>query len=522
MAGLFPSLAEIRSSVATPEKWLVNWINGGVETAAGVSVDEGTALNFAAFFNGVNILAGALMQAPLHVLQKMPEGGRRKAKEHPLYPILHENVNARLTSARWRQTGMGHLATWGNHYAIKIFNRGNGALEGIVPLMPDRIKLQTIDGKLVYSYRPKSGGAEIKYTRDQILHIPGFGYDGVQGYSLVSLARESIGLGLATQQFMSLFYGQGTNPGTIFKHPRALTDKVYDRLKSELTDKREGLGKSHKAIILEDGMEIQPWIMPLKDAETLASRKYSTVEIAQWLNIPVHKLKDLDRATNNNIEQQALEFHTDSMGPWYVIFETELGLQLLREDERAAGYYIKFDLNGLLRGDYKTRQEGYAIGRQWGWLCPDDILEREDMDPLPDGQGKIYLVPLNMVPANQLGGAKDGAAAATVKERLNNQYGALLESIAGRIASREEKILAGKEPDKRDEYLKELPPYLRAQYHPIVDSICALRPEQSDSRQERMLDLIADDYLARAKAGPVNQYSLVKRQLEILFEGLID
>ncbi len=395
--GFFPGLKEIRTSIATPEKWLVDWVNGGYETNAGVAVDEFTAMNYAAFFCGINILAGTLMQTPLFLYRRDKNGGRSKATDRRLYKLLHNRVNPKMTAARWLQTMGGHILTWGNCYSQIIWG-GDGEVKELRPIRPDHIRIESINGKVVKKYVPRNG-EQYTFKDGELLHIPGFGFDGIQGYSLVRLARESIGMGMAVDEFGARFFGHGANMGGVFSLKGRLNPDRRKEVKEDLRKKYQGLGKSHDVLVLEEDATYTRIGIPPEDSQFLQTRKFQTLEIARWLNMPPHMLKDMEQAKFANMEQNATEFVTITMGPWYRLFETELGLQLLRQEEEDE-YYFKFNADALKRGDTLTRGRSYSIGRQWGWLSANDIRELEDMDPIPNGD--VYLVPLNMVPSNQL------------------------------------------------------------------------------------------------------------------------
>lgn len=488
----FATTKELRSSLAMPEKWLVNWVGGGVESHSGVLVTEDTAMNYSALYCGTNILAGSLMQLPLHLMQKMKGDDRRKATEHPVYPFVHSRVNKKMTSPRFRQTGQGHLVIWGNLYA-RIDWGGNGYPRGLYLLRPDRMRVQVKDGKVIYEYRPKTGVPQVIHE-DNLLHIPGFGYDGIMGYSLITLARESIGLGLAEQEYGARFYGSGTHPSVIFKHPKTLKKETKEDLRKDLAKKHSGLGKSHKALLLEEGITVENISINPRDAQFLESRKFSLLEMARWLNLPPHMLKDMDRAKFSNIEHNSIEFMVHTMGPWLKLWETELSRVLLREDERQAGYYIEFNIDGFLRGDQKARYEAYAIGRQWGWLTPNMILKKENEAPMGP-EGDIALIPANMIPASSAGTGveeksqrqalelrADWKRTAIARIRLGRNYHPMFVDAVGRIVRREVndiKRAIKKHLNNRDSFdlgkwidnfYREIPDYINRNMRSVISS----------------------------------------------------
>lgn len=388
-------ISSVRSSLATPERWLLEFFNGGGVSPSGVYVSETTAMNFSAVFACVRLLSNALASCPLILYRRLSDGGKQRAINHPLYNVMHLRPSPlkEITAFRLKQLLQGHLGTWGNAFAYKIINQRSGQIDGLVPLVPNRMRVYRDDKtqKVLYEYQSETGPL-LKFTKDFILHIPGFSYDGLTGYSIIRQARESIALGLATEEFGSRYFGSGTNPGAIFEHPQGLSDQAYKRLSKQLNDKAGSLGKSHKALILEEGMKFQKITVPMEDAQFLQTRKFQINEICRWWNVPPHLIGDLERSTNNNIEQQSLEFLIYTMAPWFTLWEQELSLQLLREDEQEE-FYFEFLVEGLLRGDINTRYKAYKIGREGGWLSRNDIRRKENDEPITGGDD--YLIPLN-------------------------------------------------------------------------------------------------------------------------------
>lgn len=384
---------EIRSSMATPEKWLTEWFNGGVESKTGVMVNERSALNYSAVYCATRILADTLMQIPLLIYKREKNNGRSVADKHPFYPILHRRVNSGMTSARFRQTLQGHLTLWGMAYAY-IERTVGGKIIGLKPIRPDLMHIEVHEKELVYEYHPLHGAPQ-KIPRNELLVIPGFGFDGIRGYSVVSLARESIGLGLATEEFGARFFANGAHMGGIIEHPALLGPDAAQHLEKSVNEMHQGLGKSHQLMVIEEGAKYNPISIPPEDAQFLQTRQFQTVEIARWFNVPVHMLKDLERATFTNIEHMGIEFVTYTMGPWLTLWETELEVQLLTEREQE-DYYVEFNVSGLLRGDTKTRYEAYKMGRDAGFLSINDIRQKENMTVIPGGDNNLE--PLNMVP----------------------------------------------------------------------------------------------------------------------------
>jgi HK97 family phage portal protein len=390
------------SSLSTPEKWVEDWFSGGGSNPSGAFVSEETALHYAPFFAGVQIIAGDIGGLPLPVYERL-ERGKRRAFDHPLYPVLHDQANPYMTAVAFRETMQGHALTWKGGYAY-IERNGAGQVESLWPLNPSKIKpckIHDPDGRgkftLFYRYTDPNGRQSILLP-DEVLPISGLGGDGIEGYSLVSLARGSIGLGMATERYGSAFFANGSRPGGVLTHPARLSDPARERMRADWENLHRGLDRASRVAILEEGVQWHQIGIPPEDAQFLETRRFQVTEMARWLRIPPHKISDLERATFTNIEHQGLDYVTSTLRIWLVRWEQALLMRLFTMAERRR-FFSEHLVDALLRGDIKSRYEAYAIARNWGWMSADDVLERENGNPLPDGRGEVYLVPLNMVPA---------------------------------------------------------------------------------------------------------------------------
>ncbi|WP_116048586.1 phage portal protein [Amycolatopsis palatopharyngis] len=387
------------SSLSKPEKWLTGYF-GGEPTAAGMHVSEETAMHYSAFFAAVRVVSEDVAGLPLPLYERLSKG-KRRATEHSLYPVLHDVANPYMTSMQLRETLQGHAMTWGNGVAY-IERNGAGEVDSLWPLRPDRLEIKMIEldkGKFSVAYKYRSGGGTpVILLPDEVLHIAGLGYDGVRGYSIVHHARQSIGLGLATEQYGAAFFGNGSRPGGVLKSDKQVSEPARLRMKADWENLHRGVDRSHRVAILEEGVDWQSIGIPPEDAQFLETRKFQVTDMARWMRVPPHKLGDLERSTFSNIEQQDLDYLKSALRSWLVRWEQAISLRLLTARERSR-YFAEHLVDGLLRGDIKSRYEAYAIARNWGWMNADDIREKENLNPLPDGKGEVYLVPLNMVPA---------------------------------------------------------------------------------------------------------------------------
>lgn len=363
---------------------------------SGVTVTEQTALNYSAVWAAVQCISGDVGSIPL-VLYRRVGGGKEPMREHPLYRLLHDQPNPEMTAVVFRETLQAHLLTWGNAYA-EIEWRGDGRPFALWPLAPDRVTPdRDAAGNLRYKVQNYSK-ADSLIAPENMLHIPGLGFDGTCGYSVVRMARESIGLGIATEKFGSAWFGNGSSFGGLITHPQRLSPEARKNIRESIQAIHGGVGRNNKVGLLEEGMTYQPTSVPPDDAQFLETRKFQITEIARWFQIPPHMLADLERATFSNIEQQQIDYYTRTLRRWLVRWEQEVNRKLVLQN---GTQFVQHIIEDFLRGDIESRYQAYAVGRQWGWLSADDVRARENMNPLASG-GDIYLVPINMAPADKI------------------------------------------------------------------------------------------------------------------------
>ena len=378
-----------------------NSYNSGVSflfgrSTSGISVNERTAMQTTAVYSCVRILAEAIASLPLH-LYRYTDKGKERVFDHPLYHILHDEPNEEMTSFIFREVLMSHLLIWGNAYA-QIIRDGRGQVLGLYPLLPDKMEVDRAEnGELYYIYTRNTEEnpnfkdyGRICLRREDVLHIPGLGFDGLVGYSPIAMAKNAVGMTLACEEYGASFFANGATPGGVLEHPGVLKDpaKVRDSWHKVYWGSRN----AGKVAVLEEGMKYQQIGIPPEEAQFLETRKFQINEIARMYRIPPHMVGDLEKSSFSNIEQQSLEFVKYTLDPWVVRWEQALQKALLLPQEKNE-YFIKLNVDGLLRGDYASRMNGYAVGRQNGWLSANDIREMEDQNPIPEEDGgDLYLV----------------------------------------------------------------------------------------------------------------------------------
>lgn len=366
-------------------------------TTSGKPVNERTAMQTTAVYACVRILAEAVASLPLHVYEYQDDGGKKLVHDHPLYYLLHDEPNPEMTSFVFRETLMSHLLIWGNAYA-QIIRDGAGRVLGLYPLLPNKMEVQRDDkGNIYYVYSRNSDEnptfkeyGNIKLKAEDVLHIPGLGFDGLIGYSPIAMAKNAVGMTLACEEYGASFFANGANPGGVLEHPGVLKDP--SKVRESWNSVYRGVSNAHKIAVLEEGMKYQQIGIPPEEAQFLETRKFQINEIARLYRIPPHMVGDLDKSSFSNIEQQSLEFVKYTLDPWVIRWEQSLQRSLLLPGEKGK-YFIKLNVDGLLRGDYQSRMNGYAVGRQNGWLSANDIREMENMNPIPDEEGgNLYLI----------------------------------------------------------------------------------------------------------------------------------
>ena len=382
-------------------------------TASGKYVTERSAMQMTAVYCCVRILSEAVASLPLQFYRYTDDGGKEKAVEHPLYFLLHDEPNPEMTSFIFRETLMTHLLLWGNAYS-QIIRNGKGEVVALYPLMPDRMKVDRDEhGRLYYEYTVYDSddvdgrkgtnkvGRTVRLQLHDVLHIPGLGFDGLVGYSPIAMAKNAIGLAIATEEYGSKFFANGAAPSGVLEHPGTIKDPSKVRESWQATF--GGSGNANKIAVLEEGMKYTPISISPEQAQFLETRKFQIDEIARIFRVPPHMIGDLEKSSFNNIEQQSLEFVKYTLDPWVSRWEQAMVRALLTPDEKKK-YFFKFNVDGLLRGDYQSRMNGYATARQNGWMSANDIRELENLDRIPAEQGgDLYLINGNMTKLEDAG-----------------------------------------------------------------------------------------------------------------------
>jgi HK97 family phage portal protein len=369
---------------------------GGKPTEAGVEIDEHSALNISAVWQAVNLISGTRASLPVYVYEQQTPTRRRVAHDQPEYNLVHKSPNEEMTPFVFHETLQAHALTWGNGYG-RIEWSGDVPTE-IIPLMPDQVQPdRREDGSLFYQFKAKYDDEQDEELEPrEVIHIPGLGFNGRQGYPVVGFARESLGLMSAAEKFGASLFGRGTIPGGVLETEVGLEETAKKNLRESWELLHRGPQNSHRIAILDEGMTFKPIGLPPEDAQFLQTRQFQVVEIARWFNVPPHMLRDLSQATFSNIEHQGLDFLIYTLLPWLIRWQQEYTRKLF-PGKKSNRFGIAHDVKALLQTDTAGRYNAYAVGRNNGFLTLNDILRSENMNTIEDETGDQRIMPANMV-----------------------------------------------------------------------------------------------------------------------------
>ena len=365
-------------------------------------------MQLSAVYACIRVLSESVAQLPLQ-LYTTENGKRTKATDHPLYSLLYAEPNPEMSSFNWREAMMMNLLVFGNGYS-QVIRNGKGEPIALYPLMADKMAVSRDEhGRIYYEYtyseKEYSGDKKkdeiIRLSPSDVFHVPGLGFDGLVGYSPIAMAKNAIGMAIACEEYGAKFFANGATPGGILEHPGVVKDP--ERVRESWNSAFGGSSNANKVAVLEEGMKYTPISISPEQAQFLETRKFQINEIARIFRIPPHMIGDLEKSSFSNIEQQSLEFVKYTLDPWVCRWEQSMQRALLSPDEKK-DYFFKFNVDGLLRGDYQSRMNGYAVGRQNGWMSANDIRELENLDRIPEEEGgDLYLINGNMTKLKDAG-----------------------------------------------------------------------------------------------------------------------
>ena len=423
---------EIKAAAATDTKgWFYDYWGGSSDTEAGVRITNSESLTVSAVFACMKAISEDVAKLPIGVFKKLDKG-RETLPDHPLYEILNTQPNIETFAMSFRNAIIGNALSYGNGYA-EIVRDAFGVVTALWLINPERVTpKRDKNNKLYYQVTHNNGKIE-EFDRREIFHVPGFGFDGVQGYNVISLARQSIGLARGAEKFGAEFFGNGAKASLVLEMPQELSTKSSDNLIASV-QKQVGGNNKHGVLLAEQGSKFKTLSLSQKDSQYLETRQFSIPEICRWFRIQPHKVFDLTKATFSNIEEQNTDYVTDALMPWFVRFEQAVHCQLLTPEDRLGKIYIKHNANALMRGDAESRADFYNKMIISGVMTRNEARELEEMNPL-DGLD-APLMPLNMV--------------AVGEEPIQETNEAFVDDIAGRITTAEERGLSAR-VDRADE-----------------------------------------------------------------------
>lgn len=358
-------------------------------------VNHKKAMGVPTYFACIRNIAEDLGKTPLILYERMSDDGKVKALGNPLYRLIRRRPNSDMTSQTWRETSTADMLGWGNAYSEIQFN-AMGVPVALWPIHPSRVQTKRDPStKRIFHVVHLDTGTAVRIEGENMLHLKGFG-DGIVGMAVISVAGESVGVAAAQQDFAAAFFANGTTVSGVLEHPAALSPEASQRMRESWNEIHQGALNSNKVAILEEGTKFRPTSIPMRHSQFIEGRQFSVEEVARWFRMPPHKVGHLLRATFSNIEQQSIEYVTDTLLPWFLRWEGQLALQFIPEedDER---FFFEHMIDILLRGDSESRGKFYQIMWMIGTLNQNQIRAKENMNGIGPA-GDVYYVPANMVP----------------------------------------------------------------------------------------------------------------------------
>lgn len=475
----------VTDSIADPGGFLQDYYGGG-NSKTGVSVTSASALRVVAVFACIRVGSETLGSLPLHVYERKSDGSKRRAPEHPLYQLLHNSPNADMTSLEWREAKQSHVEGAGNGYSQLVFN-GAGRIAEIIPLDSSRVRSQRVKPEAPLSYRyTRPNGQERIFQAEEIMHIRCFGSNGLEGYSPIKQAREAIGIAMAAEEHWARFFSQGQASKVGLEHPKQLSPQAHKNIRESWVETYAGLGNAHKPLIAEEGMKIVNLPINFEDLQFLESRGFSVTEICRLFRIFGHMIGDMQNMTawGSGIEQLNLAFVIHCLLPRLARWEQRLNWQLFPAAERGR-YFCEFALDGMLRGDIKSRMEALQIMRRNGIIDGDGWADLENMNHFPGGD--IRIVESNMQRLERVGDVAPARQQASEGRGMVDAFKPVLAAAVGRSLRREAKALASfakKGATERTpalaQFYEEHRTHLTAQLAPILESLALARGRPVD------------------------------------------
>lgn len=430
-------------------------------TTSGVTVNQSSALTLSPYFAGIRNISEDIGKLPTYIFEKLPEsvGGKKRVPQHTVDLMFNTEPNTDMIPMDLKQTLTSHALGWGNGVA-EIVRNSRGEPIHLLPIHPGRVQiLRNQSGQIEYEiftgfsvagFRIAQSGLSIKLPQSEVFHIKGLSLDGLYGMNTTQLAADCIGTGVAAQLFTGSFFGNGAWAGGILSHPGVLTPVARENLTASWDARNRGSNKAHKTVVLEEGMKWEQVSVDPRRAQLIELRKFTVTEVARWLRIPPHKIADLERATFANIEEQNIDYITDTLLPWIIRWEQEVSRKLLKKPN----LFAKFQTQALLRGDQASRSSYYKTMSSMGVLSVNEIREFEDLNPIGP-EGDVHHIPLNMGVLGDTDNEKEGGNDMKVESKptdvdedkedavvpVNQKFAILISSAVQRVNNKERKAV---------------------------------------------------------------------------------
>ena len=380
---------------------------------AGVKIDAETALRSTTVLACIRVLSTSVAGLPLHIYRRLPNGGKEIAREHPLYKLLHTQPNAWQTSVEWREQLMLHMLSYGQAFNEKVYAAGK--VSEILPLHPSRMKPERLEnGRLKYSYR-EAAGTTTAYSQDAIMHIRGMSDDGVNGMSMIELARDAIGLARACEIHGATFFSNGARPGVILSTDQMLSPEAAENTRAQWERAHRGPDRSGRTAVLQGGLKINELGGNNQESQFLEARRFQVEEVCRIFGVPPHLAGDLSRSSFSNIEQQSLDYLANGLMPWLRRIESAIARDLLDGDEE---FFAEFDTRGVLRADAAGRSAFYQTLWNLGVASVNEIRSWENLNPVDGGDTRF--VQLNMTTLEKAAATPESVPATVVEEVVVN------------------------------------------------------------------------------------------------------
>jgi HK97 family phage portal protein len=371
---------------------------GGTRTASGIRVTADTSMACSAYTACIRVISDAVSSLPLHVYERLPNGGKAKAATNPVYRLLHMQPNPWQTAQEFRDWMTGMYLHYGASYA-EIRPGARGAVSELWPLHSSRMEAERLeDGTVRYRYREPNGRQTI-YSQDQIFALRFTTEDGIRPVPTYQLFRNAIGLAQALEAHGATYFGNGARPGIVLESDNPIPAEASERLREQWERMHRGPDRAHRTAVLPNGVKAHELSGSNEAAQFLETRQYQVIEICRAFRVPPHMIQDLTRSTYSNIEVQGTEFVQHCLLPHLKRWEAAISRDLIVDDER---YFAEHSVSGLLRGDHASRSAYYVSALQNGWMTINEIRELENLNPIgPDGDR--HFVQLNMTTLDQVG-----------------------------------------------------------------------------------------------------------------------